>query len=213
MIDVHFPEWLYKALPYVYVGVGLLTIVVLRNEMAVFSGITLMSAAALVWTVRSRARRESRQWDADGRAAEPDGKLAGKAPDSALVRLSWQPSFECGHAVIDAQHRRLFGIGNELINSVLTGKSEFDVEILLEELIDHITDHFCTEEAVLAKTRHPLSKEHQEIHRSLLTKATSLRDRYHAGEVIVRDLVGFIAYDVVTEHIIKEDLKFAAAAN
>ncbi|MGA7949988.1 MAG: hemerythrin family protein [Thiobacillaceae bacterium] len=117
-----------------------------------------------------------------------------------LTEVVWKPSFECGHSVIDAQHSRLFGLGNELIKAVSTNKLRGDIEWLLDELVDHITDHFSNEEAVLAKTKHPITEEHQGIHRTLLSKAADLRDRSRRGEMTIRDLVDFIVYDVIADH-------------
>ena len=42
----------------------------------------------------------------------------------------------------------------------------------------------------------------------LALAAADLRDRYHRGRMLTSDLVGFVVYDVITDHITKEDLKF-----
>jgi hemerythrin-like metal-binding protein len=125
------------------------------------------------------------------------------------VHIRWDRSFECGHPVIDAQHRRLFGIGNQAIDAVFTKKSRAEMEILLDDLVDHIDEHFRTEEGILAKTGDPVLNQHQEIHRLLLVKAKSMRDRYRSGQINIHDVVTFIIFDVLTEHIINEDRKFA----
>jgi hemerythrin-like metal-binding protein len=126
-----------------------------------------------------------------------------------LTEVVWKPSFECGHSVIDAQHRRLFGLGNEVIKALSANKLRGDIEWLLDELVDHITDHFHTEEAVLAKTKHPITEEHQGIHRTLMSKAADLRDRSRRGEVTISEIVGYIVYDVITDHVTTEDLRFS----
>lgn len=200
----HLPEHLYEALPFIYLGSGLLTVLALPNVAGFLSGAMLISAGATVWRLRYRYRRAFNC--SEGHIDYPEDNGAG------LVQILWKKAFECGHSLIDAQHRRLFGLGNELIAAVSTNSPAADIELLLDELIEHITEHFCTEEAVLAKTRHPISKEHQEIHRLLLVKATDLRNRLHNGLTVTSELVGFIVYDVITDHITKEDLKFAVAA-
>ena len=199
----HLPDFIYNALPHIYACAGLLVMVALRDWMAVFSGVTLISAAGLVWILRYRYRSAFNR--SGGRIDLPE-TADGNALGPVLAQILWKPSFECGHPVIDAQHRRLFGLGNELIKAVSTNKVPGDIEWLLDELVDHITDHFCTEEAVLAKTKHPISREHQGIHRALLSKAAELRDRYHRGRMLASDLVGFVVYDVITDHITREDL-------
>ena len=55
------PEWLYRALPCIYVASGIATILVLRNKMAVFSGLMLISAGAIVWFMRTASRRQARE--------------------------------------------------------------------------------------------------------------------------------------------------------
>ncbi len=55
------PEWFYKALPYIYLASGVATILVLRNKMAVFSGVMLISAGAIVWFMRTASRRRARE--------------------------------------------------------------------------------------------------------------------------------------------------------
>jgi hemerythrin-like metal-binding protein len=192
------PEGLYEALPYLYAAVGVATIVVLHNAMAIFSGLTLLSAGGMVWIMRRKSRRAA-QDAVLGAFDTPAGPR--------LIQLSWSPSLESGHQAIDEQHRRLFGIGNELINTAAANRSKQEIETLLDELIDHIADHFCTEEALLARTRNPMSAEHQKIHRTLLARAHDLRDGYIEGRVVAADLVGFIVYDVINMHVLKEDLK------
>ena len=206
----NFPEVIYGALPLVYLCAGLLTMAVLRNGIAALSGLTWISAAGIVWTLRYQYRSAFK--DSGGRMDVPEAANEA-ARGRVLTEVVWKPSFECGHSVIDAQHRRLFGLGNELIKAVSTNKLRGDIEWLLDELVDHITDHFSTEEAVLAKTKHPITEEHQGIHRTLLSKAADLRDRSHRGEMTTRDLVGFIVYDVITDHITTEDLKFSKVAS
>jgi hemerythrin-like metal-binding protein len=206
----HFPEFIYGALPSVYVCAGLLTMAVLRNWAAAFSGLAWISAAGIVWVLRYRYRSAFNH--SAGRMDVPEAAREA-ARGRVLTEVVWRPSFECGHSVIDAQHRRLFGLGNELIEAVSTNKARGDIEWLLDELVDHITDHFCTEEAVLAKTKHPITEEHQEIHRNLLSKAADIRDRAVRGELPTTDLVGFIVYDVITDHITTEDLKFSRVAS
>jgi hypothetical protein len=42
-----------------------------------------------------------------------------------------------------------------------------------------------------------------------LSRSQSLRDAYRSHQLDLGELVGFITYEVIAEHIIKEDLKFA----
>ena len=53
-------QWFYEALPYLYVGTGLLVALALPNLWGAFSGALLVSAGALVWNMRRRHRHLAR---------------------------------------------------------------------------------------------------------------------------------------------------------
>lgn len=208
--DRHLPDWLYAALPYLYVCVGLFTIASLHNGIAIFSGVTLMLAGVTVWMVRYQYRREFREIEENSLYRQTVMNADPRNVD--LVQIAWRSSYECGNPLIDEQHRRLFALGNQLINAALNLRPKQEIEVLLDALVEQIWDHFCTEEAALARVRHPFFEEHKISHRALWNKAKGLRDRYHDQQLEVSELIGFLVYDVVTQHIIKEDLKFAVEA-
>lgn len=137
-------------------------------------------------------------------------KQADSVDDSnpGLVRIIWRNSFNVGHDVIDMQHRRLFELGNEIINAILTKRPQGDIELLMHELVEDIENHFNAEERIMEQHDAPLSESHKAIHSGLLCKVKSYQERFHEGDLSVGELVGFIAYDVVSQHITKEDLKF-----
>lgn len=206
MRKTRLPVGVYNALPYLYVCTGLFTIIVLRNALAVFSALILVSAGAVVWTLRYRYRQGFSRTEGPVDASDITDR---HAPAGMLQPLCWHDSFESGHPVIDAQRLRLFGLGNELIQAVLIRRSHAEVEWLVDDLVENIMEHFSTEESVLAETNHPTFKEHQKTHWSLLAKVTDMRDDFLRGQVVSRDLVAFIAYDVIADHIIREDLRYA----
>jgi len=201
----------FRALPYVYMAIGVLAMLALRNRLALFSGLILVAVGGIELLRRARFERELALSESrlHSRMSSRMSRNLDGDSTQALVQLSWRKSFECGHPVIDAQHRGLFNIGDGLINAAVKGKARDHIEFLLDELTEHIQEHFITEEAVLARTRYPLSEEHRTHHAELLARAQSLRDAYRNHQLDLGDLVGFITYEVIAEHIIKEDLKFA----
>jgi hemerythrin-like metal-binding protein len=201
------PDAIYTLLPHLYVCAGMLTVVVLRNWMAAFSALVWFSAAAIVWVRRYRYRSP---FERSGGRIDLPTVIDDDGPGDEVVQIFWQASFECGHAIIDAQHRRLFGLGNKLAKALMAKRQPGDIAWLLDELIDHVTDHFCTEEAVLVKAKHPVARKHQEIHRALLSKAAELRDRHRVGEIRTGELVGFIIHDVIIDHIAREAVEFSS---
>jgi hemerythrin-like metal-binding protein len=204
------PGWLYKPLPYLYMGAGIVVAITLNNVLGIASGLMLFLAGLMVWRTRftyNSAAHQTAAMHAQGTVVSPS------SGDSELAKLVWSKEYECGHAVIDAQHRRLFEIGNAFRQAILEKKSKLDVELLLEELIDDVAKHFVVEEEVLAHSRVTLSSEHQEAHGELLARCKDMAERYHNDEIAVRDLFFFVAQDVVVGHVLAEDLKYLMVLN
>jgi hemerythrin-like metal-binding protein len=198
----HKPEWFYEILPWLYIGAGALSILVLRNGLAVFGGLALMATGGLVWAMRRHYRRESAEV-----AVEAQEFTQSQAQDFGYGTLMWRSAYECGDKVIDDQHRELFELANKLIDALMEGNPRAEVKTQLDNFVAHIIEHFDTEEVLMNQSEHPITMSHLDVHHKLLDRATELNAKYHHGDRVVRDLVQFIAHDVVAQHIILEDPK------
>lgn len=195
-----YPDAIYRVLPFFYVSAGLLTMLLIRNWLAVVSGLILVSAGGIVWSMRIRYRRSL----VPSKAPTPIGPSAGR-----LLEIVWKDSFKCGNPVIDAQHQKLFVICNELVNALVSYQPKINIDKRMIALLADISDHFCTEETLMAQAHYPDAVGHQEHHVALLSKTKKLRDMYLSDEVGAGELLGFIAYDVIVNHILREDIKWA----
>lgn len=192
------PEWLYEALPYVYVVSGFAIFLVLRNEMGVFGGLMLISAGAAIWFMRRK------RWEPDRAVPGLANERSTPTSKHGFLELVWRKGYECGHPIIDAQHRGLFETGNLLFDGILTNQSKRQVERLLDELIGDVKHHFETEESILAAGNRGAAEAHKEVHRQLLEKADTLIKQYIEGKVAAGELIYFVVYDVVAQHIAKD---------
>ena len=181
-------------LPFVAIVLGAVMVGLTPTPMVTFFAAMLITCGTLVIIERYRANRE--------RALSEFAET-----ESGLVRLTWRDAYRCGHPLIDEQHRNLFQLGNTLIQAVITHQPKQEIVRFLDRMVQDIETHFAAEEIELARARFPHAQAHREVHHSLLERARALRDHYAVGDVPVSDLVGFVAYDVVSEHILKEDLK------
>jgi len=198
------PDFIYKRLPYLYVCSGLLTIFLANNGIAVFSGVALITAGVLVLSMRHQYRKAL--LDSESRTNEQ--KLTVEEPNDGLIKVHWRKSFESGHPVIDGQHRNLFHLGNELINKVLNNQPRKEIHSLFKDIKEHVVEHFRTEESVLNLINHPMAASHKEIHSMLISKFEALFERFQSGQMPTKDIVGFIIYDLITDHLMNEDICF-----
>ena len=209
LLTGHKPKWLYETMPYVYIVAGFATAGMLQNAVATISGMLLLSAGALVLTMRHTYRANHPAPEVVS-IAEPGERNSGQGAE--LLQVNWCPTFEVGHDVIDRQHQRLLSLGNELMTAVMQQRPREDVELMLEVLITEIGQHLKVEDEITSGHNTPLSRKTREAHRGLLARGNALRDRLLEGQFPAGDLVGFVAYDLIVMHIVKEDLRVQTGA-
>ena len=78
--------------------------------------------------------------------------------------MEWSDDFKIGLSVVDAQHKRLFGLFAEL-DEALAGNVEIDVvKETLVTLEQYKTRHFQMEEKYMAECSYPKIGEQKEAH-------------------------------------------------
>jgi diguanylate cyclase (GGDEF)-like protein/hemerythrin-like metal-binding protein len=135
--------------------------------------------------------------------------VIGGSDDENPVLLPWKSSYESGHPLIDQQHKELFRLGNQLITASLSQDTQREEFLsLATELIDHVAQHFKDEEAILADIGYAELEQHHRAHSGLLARAKKLRDQAETGTTTTRDVIHFLANNVVKQHMVKADMAF-----
>lgn len=129
--------------------------------------------------------------------------------ESAILRLTWHASYDCGEPTIDQEHRRLFDLANALIDCAFKRSADPQAfEASLEMLISHVVKHFADEEAILAEHHYPGLAIQAQAHKRLIERALQLRDSALSGGVTIGELVDFLANEVVARHMLTTDREF-----
>lgn len=123
----------------------------------------------------------------------------------SALHLDWREDYECGHPLIDAEHRELFELANVLIEAVVSSR---DARPALDRLIEHVGRHFSDEEAILAEHAYPRLEAHRAAHAALLAKAAGLRAAMEHDAAGLGNIVEFLARDVVARHLFTADRDF-----
>lgn len=127
----------------------------------------------------------------------------------SIIKLQWSEAYECGEATIDAQHRRLFELANELIEAALDAKPDREsLNARFEALLTHVARHFADEEEILESRRYAKLEAHRRAHAGLLSRAVRLQQKAAAGDIALGELVEFLAHDVVARHLLTADREF-----
>ncbi|MBL8393718.1 MAG: diguanylate cyclase [Candidatus Accumulibacter sp.] len=136
----------------------------------------------------------------------PDG--ADDDPSSSLVHLVWHPAYESGNDLIDRGHQQLFADANELLSAMLAERPMEQVNVIVDRLFTDILQHFRDEEAAIEAAGFPAATQHASLHRNLVGQAGKLVEEYRNGRQGVGDVFQFLAYDVVTKHMLGADRLF-----
>ena len=109
---------------------------------------------------------------------------------------------------IDAQHKKLFDIVNELHASVTVGAERSTLANIFNELIDYTIYHFQTEERYFVDLAYPDAQAHKKEHDDLTEQVVKLQSQFAEGDLVISfELLDFL-YDWLMKHTSDSDIKF-----
>lgn len=144
--------------------------------------------------------------------AKKEGRNRVVTSDTTDMRVhfnfEWQPSWNSGNIKIDQQHKALLEIGNEYIEMNLNKEAHHLMIEKIDELIEHVMEHFVDEEKILFDLNYSDVHHHVSAHKELINKANLLKQKILSGELNVMDAFEFIVSDVIMDHMLQEDVKY-----
>jgi hemerythrin len=86
---------------------------------------------------------------------------------------AWSATLETGNPALDEQHRVLFSLHTEAIESARRGDGPA-VRTVLAELLDRTREHFACEEKLMAEACYPQRELHGKAHREFMGDLVAL---------------------------------------
>lgn len=125
----------------------------------------------------------------------------------------WNASFEIGIPLVDAQHRRLVDLINELATVFTEGGKLPQVEALFTELMDYAVNHFADEERLMDQSPLPEFEKirHRRSHRGFVEKVQQLAQRDDLLQADVSEQVLEFLITWLVSHILGSDRKISRA--
>ena len=124
--------------------------------------------------------------------------------------IIWDDRLALNIPEIDAQHKQLFAIVNQLIQIQDRETSGDELTEILGALTNYIGDHFEAEEEMMIDHGYPGLESHREEHQAFVTQTAYYIATYQrSGALIKKDLLRFLKDWLVT-HIGKSDAAFGA---
>jgi hemerythrin len=127
--------------------------------------------------------------------------------------LVWGDQYKTNIAEVDAQHRKLFDMVNEMHDAMKSGKGDAVIGKTLEGLLQYCATHFATEERLMSAHGYPDYASHKKAHDELTQKTKDLEKKYKGGEPVLSfDVMDFLK-KWLQNHILGTDKKFGPFLN
>ena len=131
-----------------------------------------------------------------------------------MQTIEWNPSYSVGDAEIDAQHRKLLEVINQL-GALISGEVEGSVlspQDIFDRLAEYVTSHFAFEERLMTDAGYPPDKvdAHRAQHRRILKDLQGFEAHMESGDPeTMRELLPFLYGDWLVNHICVSDADYA----
>jgi hemerythrin len=119
--------------------------------------------------------------------------------------MTWSDNLSVKVNEIDAQHKRLLELLNQMHEAMTQGKGRDIMGKTLGGLIDYTRTHFADEERLMTTHKYPAYAAHKAEHDELMQKVLTLQSQYLLGTgALTLEVMRFLQ-DWLATHIQKTD--------
>lgn len=125
--------------------------------------------------------------------------------------IEWNESFSVGSPAMDADHRRLLQILNDIYDEWQSGATSLTLGNHFASLIKYADRHFAREEAMLRASDYDRWVDQRDQHEHLRGQIMAFVRRHLRGEkpeTLSRDAAKFLR-DWLINHILEEDMQYS----
>ena len=123
--------------------------------------------------------------------------------------FEWHNEYSVQIGSVDAQHKVLFGLAQELFTAMNAGRSKAALARILDRLVQYTQVHFAHEERLMQKHRYPAFQAHKAEHEALIRKVLEFQQEFQQGKVTISvQLLQFLR-DWLEKHIKGSDQRYS----
>jgi hemerythrin len=124
--------------------------------------------------------------------------------------VEWSNELSVGIEEIDAQHRILVDLLNEVHEAIQQRQGVEVTQDIIRRLDEYTRVHFAVEESLMRILHYPEYERHKEEHDKLIGQLAELRNKMNAGKSSISfDLAHFLKI-WLTKHIMEGDKRYTA---
>lgn len=123
--------------------------------------------------------------------------------------IVWEPKYSVKIAQFDEQHQQLIEMINRLYDTLDTSDENAAANEVFVALAHYTQTHFTAEEKLFEKHGYPQYLEHKQLHDIFVEKMHQIIKEMLSGKRLSAMEVLTILKDWLTNHILKEDMKYS----
>jgi hemerythrin-like metal-binding protein len=131
------------------------------------------------------------------------------ATTTTNVIFPWKDSYSVGIPEIDAQHKGLIRLINELHAAMSTGQGKQILGKTLDDLVQYTEIHFSFEEGIMRRKAYSELTSHHAVHVKLTGEVIELRNKFHSDKLTMSIEVMQFLRDWLAGHIMVHDQAYA----
>jgi hemerythrin len=125
-----------------------------------------------------------------------------------MTFFAWKEDYSVGIEEIDAQHKELVAILNELYDAMYAGQGRDALGSVLARLIGYARVHFAKEEELMARHGYPDYQAHKDKHEKMTRKVLELKKNFDAGVISSPVQISNFLKNWLSKHIMGTDRKY-----
>jgi hemerythrin len=188
------------------------------EEVAIFSTPSLLRVRTLedceVYLVPADALRDipSVRWKLFEASTKRTRAMV-EAGEHARVLIRWHEEYSVGVQRIDSHHRRLFEIGNSVLDMMERKSTDAEVAETMGLLREYARFHFGEEEGLMIRYKYPDLAAHKARHHHLLQQMVEMQAAVAAGRGYNEAEVLTFLQEWIVGHTLSDDRKAAVFLN
>lgn len=126
-----------------------------------------------------------------------------------MAFLDWTDDLSVGIGEIDAEHRELISMLNDLHGAMSRGEGKAALSTVLDRLVKYTQSHFSHEEELMRKHGYTDAWKHTNEHRELTRQVIEVKDKFDSGKTLGLpiEVLNFLR-DWLGSHIKSVDARF-----
>ena len=126
-----------------------------------------------------------------------------------MAFFNWNDNLNIGILQIDAQHKNLVNIVNQLYEAMSKGQGKEIIGKIVKEMAGYTITHFGAEEKLMQQHNYPEFAQHKKEHELFIKKVQEFNNEIQKGNMIIVSNVANFLKEWLIKHIQGTDKKYA----